>query len=127
MMRLINLTLLVLTGLAAVTVYQVKHRADQAAERVATVKRSVLAEEEAISLLKAEWSLLVQPARIQGLIERHSDEFALQSIEPGQIGTIGAIPMRGTRRPSVEKAGDGPQSVGPPTSIEDLLKREAAQ
>lgn len=127
MMRLVNLTLLILTGLAAVTVYQVKHRADQAAERVATVKRSVQSEEEAISLLKAEWSLLVQPARIQGLIERHSGDFALQSIEPGQIGTIGAIPLRGTQRRVVKQDDTVRNQTDAPRSIEELLAREARQ
>lgn len=125
MMRLVNLTLIILTALAAVTVYQVKHRSDQAAERVAAAKRAVESEEEAMSLLKAEWSLLVQPARIQGLIERHADEFVLQSIEPGQIGTISAIPLRTTRRPAAQ--GGDAKSGGSPTSIEDLLTREAVQ
>lgn len=73
---------------AAVAVFQVKYRADAVAARVAELQRRVDEEKERLSLLKAEWSFLIQPARVQGLVERHNDALGLQPLEPGQIARL---------------------------------------
>lgn len=73
---------------AAIAVFQVKYRADAVAARVAELQRQVDEEKEQLSLLKAEWSFLIQPARVQGLVERHNDRLGLQPLEPGQIGRL---------------------------------------
>lgn len=71
--------------MAAVAVFQVKYRADATAARVAELQRRVDEEKERLSLLKAEWSFLIQPGRVQGLVERHTDRLGLQPLDPGQI------------------------------------------
>jgi hypothetical protein len=79
---------------AAVFVFQIKYRAETIAERAADLQRSLDEENEALSLLKAEWSLLIQPARVQELIERHADRLSLQPLDPAQIAEIEHLPMR---------------------------------
>lgn len=96
---------------AAVAVFQVKYRADAVAARVAELQRRVDEEKERLSLLKAEWSFLIQPARVQGLVERHNDKLGLQPLEPGQIGRLRDLddlprrPVDWRGAPSIEPGG----------------------
>ena len=49
------------------------------------IEREIRFEEDTIDLLKADWSLLTQPSRLQKLAEIYQAELALQPIEPHQI------------------------------------------
>lgn len=79
---------------AAVLVFQIKYRAEAIAERVAALQRELDAENETLSLLKAEWSYLIQPGRIQELVERHADTLALAPLDPVQLTRIEDLPLR---------------------------------
>ena len=79
---------------SAAFVFHVKYRSEAVAERVADLQRAVDEEQEAISLLKAEWSYLIQPSRVQDLIERHQERLELVPVSPEQIGTFADLPMR---------------------------------
>jgi hypothetical protein len=79
---------------SAIFVFQVKYRAEKVAEHVADLQREIARENETLSLLEAEWSLLIQPARVQDLVERHAGELGLQPLSPEQIARIEALPMR---------------------------------
>ena len=43
---------------------------------------------------EAEWSLLIQPARVQELVERHAELLKLQPLDPAQITKLENLPMR---------------------------------
>lgn len=88
MIRWLQLVSVLAVIAAAFAVFQVKYRADAAAGRVAQLQRQVDEEKERLSLLKAEWSFLIQPARIQGLVDRHNEVLRLEPLEPGQIGRL---------------------------------------
>jgi hypothetical protein len=79
---------------AAIFVFQVKYRAEAVAEQAAKLQRQVDQERETLSLLHAEWSLLIQPARVQELVERHSERLKLQPLDPIQITRLENLPMR---------------------------------
>ncbi len=79
---------------AAVFVFQVKYRAENVAERASALQREIDRENENLSLLKAEWSLLIQPARVQELVGRHAEVLKLQPLDPKQITRIENLPMR---------------------------------
>ena len=79
---------------AAVFVFQVKYRAENVAEHASTLQREIDRENENLSLLKAEWSLLIQPARVQELVGRHAEVLKLQPLDPTQITRIENLPMR---------------------------------
>jgi hypothetical protein len=72
----------------------VKYRAEAVAGRAAELQRQVEQENETLSLLEAEWSLLIQPARVQALVTRHADLLKLQPLDPAQITKIENLPMR---------------------------------
>ena len=81
---------------AAVFVFQVKYRAEAVANRAAELQRTLDQEHETLSLLKAEWSLLIQPARVQELTARHAELLKLQPLDPKQITKLEKLPMRPT-------------------------------
>lgn len=94
MLRIINIVLILAVVACAATVYGMKHEAENAAERVARLQRAIDDEHEQISLLKAEWSVLNQPARLQRLVERYNAYLQLQALEVGQIAAIEDLPAK---------------------------------
>ena len=100
MIRWLQVASVLAVTASAALVFQVKYRSEAVAERVAGLQRAVDEEREAISLLKAEWSYLIQPLRIQDLIERHQGRFELVPVSPEQIGTFADLPMRRSAVPA---------------------------
>jgi hypothetical protein len=94
MIRWLQVVSVIAAAGAAIFVFQVKYRAEEVAERAATLQRQVDRENETLSLLEAEWSLLIQPMRVQELVERHADALNLQPLDPKQITRIENLPMR---------------------------------
>jgi len=88
-------SVLAATG-AAVFVFQVKYQAEAVAEHAAKLQRELDQENETTSLLAAEWSMLIQPARVQDVVDRHADVLKLQPLDPLQIVRIENLPMRPT-------------------------------
>ena len=81
-------------AVAARLVFQLKYKAEAVSERVAKLQRQVDEEKEAISLMKAEWSFLIQPSRIQALVERHQERLQLKPLDPAQVTHLDTIPAR---------------------------------
>lgn len=79
---------------AAVFVFQIKFQAEHVAERVTDLQRQVDEGNEAISMLRAEWSYLIQPARVQELATRHAEALKLVPLDPTQITTLDKLPFR---------------------------------
>jgi hypothetical protein len=94
MIRWLQVVSVVAATGAAVFVFHVKYRAETVAERAAELQREIDQEKEASSLLKAEWSMLIQPARVQELVGRHAEVLKLQPLDPKQISKIENLPMR---------------------------------
>ena len=94
MSRLINLILFLFVLVGAVWVYQVKHEAKQEEEKIAKLERDIAKEKEALLLLKAEWSYLNRPQRVQKLSERFAAQLGLKEVEPYQIGNVADLPER---------------------------------
>jgi hypothetical protein len=89
-------TLSILLALAAIgaagVVFEEKRQASKEARDIAKLKRKIDAEGEKISELKAEWSMLDQPARLQKIVELHPDVLTLDVMKTEQIGTIDDVP-----------------------------------
>jgi cell division protein FtsL len=90
-MRLINLIVVIALVLAAAYVYKVKFDSTVQAERVAKLRTEIRREREGVAALRAEWSKLDNPARIQGLAKRH---LALKPIDASQFETFDRLPER---------------------------------
>lgn len=96
-------------GAAGLT-FGIKHQAEQKAEKITRLEREVRLEEETIELLKADWSLLNQPHRLQGLVERHGAELELVPVEPQQIIGAPDLPIKPVPMDSLP-AGDDPDQT----------------
>jgi hypothetical protein len=81
----------ILTSLFGAAMFLIKHEVQVREAWLDTLDREILASQEAIQVLRAEWSYLNQPVRIEALIRRHMD---LRPTNTAQIGGIDALPVR---------------------------------
>ncbi len=85
----------------ATGLYVLKNRVQDLDDRLQRLNREIVAEQEAIHILKAEWAFLNQPARLDDLARRHLGlvpEAAKQVVDmadlplPGQVFTVAEQP-----------------------------------
>jgi hypothetical protein len=91
MIRKSNILWVALTGAVGFGLYHLKHEVQALEDDLFRLNRAILAEQEAIHVLRAEWSYINQPARLQALTSRHLD---LQPTKPAQLGTLNGVPAR---------------------------------
>jgi len=94
--RFINLILLAAIFLSAVATYDMKHKAELAAEKVAALQSDIGKDKQQITMLKAEWSMLTQPGQLQDAVTKYADHFKLAPFTPDQIAAVDEIPMKQT-------------------------------
>jgi hypothetical protein len=92
--RYLNLLLVGAMIAGAVVTYVFKYRAENAAAHIAGLHEQIERERQTLSVLKAEWSLLDQPGRIQTLVERYHDYLELEPFSLDQVATLDEIPER---------------------------------
>ena len=117
-MRLLNILVIGALILAASFVYKIKFDSTLQAERVAKVANELRRERNAIASLRAEWSRLDTPGRIQGLADRH---MKMKPIVSNQFDTLDRLPERPlvTVQPPIQDpigALIGPMVAAPPPS-----------
>ena len=94
MIRTLNV-ILVLTSLAALAgVYGLKYSVEETATRKARLEATIERQEGELSLLKADWAYLNQPAHVGPIVTRHVDQLGLQPLKQAQISSFDIIPMR---------------------------------
>lgn len=79
---------------AAAFTYKTKHDAEDKYSEVRKLEAAIRFEEDSIDVLKADWSLLTQPARLQRLVEKFTDQLKLAPVNPHQIVDLGALPAK---------------------------------
>lgn len=75
---------------------QLKYRVHALEDELAAVNRSIEEHQEAAQVLRAEWSYLNEPSRIERLSRKH---LGLQPVSTDQIGTIQQVPLRTPPQP----------------------------
>ncbi|MCC7275176.1 MAG: hypothetical protein IT561_21090 [Alphaproteobacteria bacterium] len=95
-------------------VFQVKYEVQEMETRLVHLNRAIVTDQQAIHVLKAEWSYLNQPARLEQLSRRHLD---LAPIAASQLGRIEDAPLRPEHAaPPAPPLARGPTPV-PPRSV----------
>ena len=61
---------------------------------VQKIHNQIRYEEETIDLLKADWSLLTQPSRLQKLAELYKSQLALEPVSARQIVGLNDLPAK---------------------------------
>ena len=96
----LSLTILwiVLVGAMASGLFQLKYAVQEREDELTRLNRELIASEQAVHVLLAEWSYLNRPDRLAGLAARHLD---LAPMTPEQVGSIGmtALPVAEASRP----------------------------
>jgi cell division protein FtsL len=96
------LSLVVLVG-SAVAVYKVKYETTYEAQRIAKLRNEIRTERERLGLLRAEWSRLSAPQRIQDLASRH---LGMKPLEVARISDLSALPEKPPTKESDDLIGE---------------------
>ena len=91
MFRTSDVILIAVMLSAAAFTYKTKHEAEAMMERVATLEKRIQLEKDTMNLLKADWSLFTQPARLARLATVYEAELGLKTVEPRQIAELAAL------------------------------------
>jgi hypothetical protein len=104
-MRIIHLLVIGMLVFAAAYVYRIKMESTERTERVLRLRAEIREQRDAIAVLRAEWTRLDAPLRLQGLAERH---LALKPLNATQYDSFKNLPER---PPSLVKPGE-PDPIG---------------
>ncbi|MEW9836725.1 cell division protein FtsL [Mesorhizobium marinum] len=94
MFRTSDIVLIAAMVAAAAFTYKTKHEAEDRQTALRKIEQQIRFEEDTIDLLKADWSLLTQPSRLQKLSETFQTELNLQPLEARQIVGLDELPAR---------------------------------
>jgi hypothetical protein len=91
MIRLLNICVIVALIAAASYVYKIKFESTRKAEQVARLRLDIRREHDATAELRAQWSKLDTPIRVQELALRH---LTLRMIDSHQFDQLDHLPER---------------------------------
>ena len=94
MIRTLNLILVITSICALVGVYALKYSVEDTASEKSAIQRQIQRQQADLSLLKADWAFLNQPANVAPLVTRHIAELNLQPLAQEQFASLEGIPMR---------------------------------
>ncbi|MCG5242190.1 hypothetical protein MCW82_20645, partial [Azospirillum doebereinerae] len=103
-----------LIAAAGGVLFQTSYDVQDLEDKLAGLNRKIVTEQESIQVLKAEWSYLNDPTKLEELATAH---LALQPIEARQFLALDTIPMRPAPAPDAVPApvpGRGLTPVPPP-------------
>jgi len=89
--RIVHLLVICALVFAAAYVYRIKMESTVQTEKVMRLRAEIRDERDAIATLRAEWSKLEAPLRLQGLAERHLE---LKPVEGTQFDSLKNLPER---------------------------------
>lgn len=94
MFRTSDIVLIAVMVSAAAMTYKIKADAETQQAIVRRLQAQIHTEEDTIDLLKADWSLLTQPARLESLAERYKTQLNLEPVDPHQFVKLGELPAK---------------------------------
>jgi hypothetical protein len=92
--RTSDIVLIAVMVAAAAFTYKTKHEAEDRLAQVRKIEAEIKYEQDTTDLLKADWSMLTQPSRLQKLAEIYQAELKLAPVEASQIGSIEDLPPK---------------------------------
>lgn len=90
-MRYITLLTILLTVVLSLALFNLKYEVQDLANEIDSLSRAIDTDQEAIHVLKAEWSHLSNPNRLRNLTERY---LSLRPMEPHQLSRWDMVPMK---------------------------------
>src|SRR6476659_4476414 len=118
MLRFFNICLSLALVVLAYVIYQVKYDTRSLDVDIASLSKDIEAERDAVAVLRAEWSLLNRPERIERLAEKH---LKLAPTRPQQLVTLDTVSDNDFERARVEAADDAlPAPSGPSNKVKSV-------
>ena len=105
MLRFVNICLVLGLVALAYVIYQVKYEARALDEEIASLNKDIDTERDGLAVLRAEWSLLNRPERIERLAEKY---LKLAPVQPRQLVTLDSVRDRDFTLSRVEVAATTP-------------------
>ena len=87
-MRYVNFLLAIALAVLAVVIYQMKYETRGLEQRVSRLQTTIGQERDAIGILRAEWSHLNRPARVERLARKH---LGLRPLDASQVADRAAL------------------------------------
>lgn len=94
MIRTLNIVFVCTSILALVGVYALKYSVSETAAEKSAIQRQIERQQADLSLLKADWAFLNQPANVAPIVARHVAELNLQNLAQDQFGRLEVLPLR---------------------------------
>ena len=94
MFRTTDIVLIAVMVSAAALTFKIKRDAEEQLAAVQKIQAQIRYEEDTIDLLKADWSLLTQPSRLQKLTELYKSQLGLEPLNARQIGGLDDVPVK---------------------------------
>jgi hypothetical protein len=94
MIRTLNIILVITSICALVGVYALKYSVEETSTEKTAIQRHIERQQADLSLLKADWAFLNQPANVAPIVTRHVAELNLQPLAQEQFGRFDTLPMR---------------------------------
>jgi cell division protein FtsL len=91
MIRTLNFAFIVMTGLVCLGLYRIAEEARVAAADLKATRVAIVRENDALTVLGAEWARLTQPKRIQALVGRHLE---LSDKPEAQLSSLTQLPSK---------------------------------
>ena len=87
-MRQTTMLFILIAGALSLALFSVKYQVQDLENELANLNHSIKVEQQAIRVLKAEWSHLNNPERLRGLAKRH---LGLDAVMPTQMQTFKSV------------------------------------
>ncbi|PAQ07330.1 cell division protein FtsL [Mesorhizobium temperatum] len=94
MFRTSDIVLIAVMVSAAALTFKTKREAEEQLAAVHKIQAQIRYEEDTIDLLKADWSLLTQPSRLQKLAEIYKSQLELEPVSARQIIGLDDLPAK---------------------------------
>ena len=113
------LSLLILVG-SAVAVYKVKYDTTYEVQRIAKLRNDIRSEQERIALLRAEWTRLAAPQRVQELAVRH---LGMKPLDVARVSDLSNLPEKPFKPEDRDPIGEFIETfTGPRDPLGDFLR-----
>ncbi len=114
MLRFVNICLVLGLVALAYGIYQVKYEARGLDADIASLGKKIDEERDSIAVLRAEWSLLNRPERIERLAQKY---LKLAPAKPFQLVTLAAVTDRDFDHSRLEVAAPAPEAKSAKTAV----------
>jgi cell division protein FtsL len=122
MQRFVNVCLVLGLVALAYVIYQVKYETRAFDAEIVSLNTKIDEERDAIAVLRAEWSLLNRPERIERLAKKY---LKLAPAKPLQLVTVDTVSDRDFDRTRIEVAAPAPEQLPKAKSARPTAKEPA--